>query len=450
LFIKKKEKIESPQVQIYYASLDQWWRKEQKYAFLEQKEHIGIVNWQKINTTPSHNWLMLQYENDFQSLVSLGNKETKISKNDSINTVFKLYSLGVSTNRDDVVYDYNKDLLSKRIKQFCKDFDLEVLRYQQSGKPDDIDNFINYKNIKWSRDLKRDLKNGVKIEFDEYKIRESIYRPYTKTYLYYADVLNDSPALFKFIFPDNTAEKENLVLCVNQTAERPFACILANKIPNLVMCGGFGSATQCFPFYTYAEDGTNKQNNITDWSLQQFQEHYQDKSISKLDIFHYVYGILYHPGYRNKYGANLKRELPRIPFAPAFWDFANAGARLAELHVNYEKVPEYPLKLMENKEEALDWRVERRKLSPDKTQIIYNDFLTLAGIPPEVFEYRLGNRSALDWIIDQYQVSTDKRSGITNDPNRADDPQYIVRLIGQVITVSLETMKIVKSLPAFE
>jgi predicted helicase len=184
--------------------------------------------------------------------------------------------------------------------------------------------------------------------------------------------------------------------------------------------------------------------------LAQFQEHYQDKSINKLNIFHYVYGILHHPGYREKYASNLKRELPRIPFAPAFWDFANAGAKLAELHVNYEKVPEYKLKLMESKEEALDWHVKKMKLSADKTQIIYNDFLTLAGIPPEVFEYRLGNRSALDWIIDQYQVSTDKRSGITNDPNRADDPQYIVRLIGQVITVSLETMKVVKSLPAFE
>ena len=86
------------------------------------------------------------------------------------------------------------------------------------------------------------------------------------------------------------------------------------------------------------------------------------------------------------------------------------------------------------------------KLSKDKRSHIYNDFLTLSGIPPEVFEYRLGNRSALEWIIDQYQVSTDKRSGITNDPNRADDPEYIVRLIGQVILLSLETTKLVRSL----
>ena len=120
--------------------------------------------------------------------------------------------------------------------------------------------------------------------------------------------------------------------------------------------------------------------------------------------------------------------------------------QLAELHVNYELQTEYPLERIEKPGAQLDWRVEKMKFSKDKAALIYNDFLTLSGIPTEVFEYRVGNRSALDWIIDQYQVSTDKRSGITNDPNRSDDPQYIVRLIGQVITVSLETTKLVQLL----
>ncbi|HAO22870.1 MAG TPA: DNA helicase, partial [Desulfobacteraceae bacterium] len=119
----------------------------------------------------------------------------------------------------------------------------------------------------------------------------------------------------------------------------------------------------------------------------------------------------------------------------------------SELHVNYENQPEYPLQLVEIKNEKLDWRVEKMRLSKDKTAIIYNNFLTLSGIPKETYQYRLGNRSALEWIIDQYQVKTDKRSGIVNDPNRADDPQYIVKLIGKVVTVSLETVKIVKELP---
>ncbi len=148
------------------------------------------------------------------------------------------------------------------------------------------------------------------------------------------------------------------------------------------------------------------------------------------------------------YAANLKRELPRIPYAPDFHGFAKAGKRLAELHVDYEKQQEYPLEQREKPRAKLDLRVERMRLSKnDKQTLIYNDFLTLTGIPKEVYDYRLGNRSALEWVIDQYQVSTDKRSGITNDPNRPDDPEYILRLIGQVITVSLETVKIVNALP---
>jgi predicted helicase len=130
-----------------------------------------------------------------------------------------------------------------------------------------------------------------------------------------------------------------------------------------------------------------------------------------------------------------------------FRAFVHAGKRLAEIHVQYEQQPEYPLTKTEKAGEKLDWRVTKMRLTKDKTTLIYNQFLTLSGIPLETYEYRLGNRSALEWVIDQYQVSTDKRSGITNDPNRSDDPQYILRLIGQVVAVSLETVRIVKSLP---
>lgn len=181
--------------------------------------------------------------------------------------------------------------------------------------------------------------------------------------------------------------------------------------------------------------------------MSEFRAHYRDDSITKWEIFHYTYAVLHSPAYRTRYAANLKRELPRIPYAPDFSAFATAGRLLAALHVDYEQQPEYPLDLIESSEAPLDWRVERMRLSKDKTKIVYNDFLTLAGIPAAAFDYRLGNRSALEWVIDQYQVSTDRRSQITNDPNRADDPQYIVRLVRQVITVSLETLKIVRALP---
>ena len=219
---------------------------------------------------------------------------------------------------------------------------------------------------------------------------------------------------------------------------------MTNFNPNLNL---FGDPHQAFPFYTYNEDGTNRRENITDWALEKFREQYGDRSITKWDIFHYVYALLHHPVYRERYAANLKRELPRIPFAPDFRAFAEAGARLAEIHVHYEQQPEYPLERIEQPGVALNWRVERMKLDKDKGALRYNEFLTLNGIPPEAFEYRLGNRSALEWVIDQYRTTTDSRSGITNDPNRADDPTYILRLLGQVISVSLETVSIIRSLP---
>lgn len=133
--------------------------------------------------------------------------------------------------------------------------------------------------------------------------------------------------------------------------------------------------------------------------------------------------------------------------AELFRALVRAGQRLAEIHVHYEQQPEYSLSKKEKEGEKLDWHVTKMRLGKDKATLVYNQFLILSGIPPETYEYRLGNRSALEWVIDQYQVSTDKRSGITNDPNRSDDPQYILRLIGQVVAISLETVKIVKSFP---
>jgi predicted helicase len=210
---------------------------------------------------------------------------------------------------------------------------------------------------------------------------------------------------------------------------------------------GAGSGAQCFPYYVYDEDASNRRENITDWALQHFREHYEDKKITKWNIFYYVYGILHHPGYRTKFADNLKRELPRIPLAPDFQAFSKAGKELAKLHLDYEKLKPWPLEWIETEGEPLSYHVEKMRLSKDKTELKVNESLTLAKIPPKVFEYRLGNRSALDWVIDQYRVKPDKRSGITSDPNNPDDEEYIVRLVGQVVRVSVETVKIVNSLP---
>jgi len=271
------------------------------------------------------------------------------------------------------------------------------------------------------------------------------------------------------------------LICVTSIgSEKPFMAIITDHIPNYHLTGA-GCGTQVFAFYVYADDGVDRRENITGEALEEFRSHYGDRLITKWDIFHYVYAVLHHPEYRERYAANLRRELPRIPFVGApqngrdpsaasrareerakdkdardsvqgdsagvFRKFVEAGRRLAEIHVHYEQQSEYKLKKIEKPGEKLDYRVEKMRLSKDKTSLAYNKFLTLSGIPLEAYEYRLGNRSALEWVIDQYQVSTDKRSGIVNDPNREDDPTYILRLIGQVITVSLETVELVGALP---
>ncbi|HYX72033.1 MAG TPA: type ISP restriction/modification enzyme, partial [Nitrososphaera sp.] len=383
----------------------------------------------------------------------VGTKDTKLKGGSGVNIIFRMYSLGVSTNRDAVVYNFDRNELLRTVEEFCNNYNAEVLRFQLKGKPKEIDSFINYEKVKWSLFLKNNLKRGHRAAFDPSQTRESLYRPFTKTYLYFDKPLVDVPSYQNLILPTEYTEQENLVLCFTSPAsEKPFMSLMSDKLVDLHLSSP-GSGTQCFPFYTYNEDGTNRRENITDWALGQFREQYKDKSISKLDIFHYVYALLHHPTYRTTYAANLKRELPRIPFVKSLADFralVSAGARLADLHVNYEAQPEYPLERVEEETATLDWRVERMRLSKDKSSIVYNDFLTLKGIPAEAFEYRLGNRSALEWVIDQYQVSTDRRSGITNDPNRDDDPEYIVKLIGKVTTVSVETVKVVRALPELQ
>ncbi len=230
----------------------------------------------------------------------------------------------------------------------------------------------------------------------------------------------------------------------------PFSVLVSDAIPELHLCAS-SDAFQCFPLYTYNEDGSGRRENITDWALAQFRARYGE-GVAKRDIFHSVYALLHHPEYRTKYAENLRRELPRVPFvadAEAFRAFVAAGETLTALHLGYEAAPEAKLDWQTAagaKPSAL-YHVRKMKLTKDKTAVVVNDALTLAGLPPATHEYRLGNRSALDWIIDQYQIKTDARSGITSDPNRADDPQYIVRLIGRVVTVSVETVAIVAGLP---
>jgi predicted helicase len=448
LLVRRKSKPHNPQ--IYYARLDEFWRKEAKYHYLEESKHRGNVTWESIRPDLKNTWLTEGLQIDFETFLSLGNKEPNTTEGARNETIFKVFSGGLKTNRDVWAYNFDPGVLAENIRRTIETYNEQV--YKWSKRPKEfgkLDDFVSSddEKISWSEGLKNLLFREKLIEFDITRIRRSLYRPLTSSYLYFDACLVERRLQFPIIYPNSQTEAENQVICVSGLGHDIFRCQIADCIAEHKYSNSANSGTQCFPFYTYHEDGSNRKENITDWALNEFRSHYKNNSITKWNIFHYVYAVLHHPTYRTRYATNLKRELPRIPFAPEFHAFAQAGKRLAELHVDYEKQPEYPLEMIENPNVPLDWQVEKMRLSKDKTQIIYNDFLTLSGIPAEAFQYRLGNRSALDWVIDQYQVSTDKRSGITNDPNRTDDPQYIVRLIGQIITVSLETMKIIRALP---
>ena len=454
LLVKSKRDSGMSPARIFYNEDTADLSQARTFAFLDQSQHVGNLKWQELIPDKRHTWLTADLHNDFDTFVPMGSKIAKAIKGHAEGTLFKTYSLGIATNRDAWVYNSNQNTLTKNMQSMIDFYNSEVSKWERRvDRTQSVDAFISNDStkIKWTDRLKAELTKGRLVEFDSEKIRNSLYRPFTRLNLYFDRLMNQRTYVFPSIFPTIEAERENLILCVNMTPERPFACLMSDCIPVNVMAGGFGSPTQCFPFYTYDEDGTNRRENITDWALTQFQKRYEDETITKWNIFYYTYGLLHHPDYRERYQENLKRDLPHIPFAEDFWAYAKAGARLADLHVNYESQPEYnKLEPIETPGMQVNLRVERMKFSKDKTQLTYNDFLTFEGIPPEVFEYRLGNRSALEWVVDQYRVKVDKRSGIKNDPNRDEDPEYILRLIGQVITVSLETVDIVNRLPALK
>lgn len=449
IFIKKKNGGQNDTKTINYTRTDEYWKRGEKYCFLEGKQYVKNIEWIRLSSDKNHTWLTEGMENNFKILIPLGTKGDKKSNHECSQILFKNYSLGLATNRDFWLYNFSRFVLARNVRNLIDTFNRNLFVWTKTYNTISIDDFVSSdeRKISWSEGLKNTLRRGISLSFDENAFRESLYRPFAKKILYYDKYLNERRYQIPRVYPTSEAKCNNVSICVSGIgSSKPFHTLATQIIP----CRDLLEKTQCFPFYTYSEDGSNRTENITDWSLEQFRAHYSDPSITKWDIFYYIYGILHHPGYREKYAANLRRELPRVPYTPDFRAFSEAGKLLAELHVNYEQQEEYPLTEIETPGKQLDWRVEKMKLSKDKTRLIYNDFLTLADIPPEVYEYRLGNRSALEWIVDQYRVTTDKRSGITNDPNNEEDRWYIRGLIKKIVMVSMETVRIVKGLPEFE
>ena len=460
-----------------YFRVPELWRKEAKLGWLSHMGDLSGVSWV---VSPPCKWLEPESADEYKRLTPLGSKESKYGEKGSHQTIFKSFTLGVGTNRDEWVYDFVNRELCQKLKLFIKNYNYEVFRLsQESVRPEDLDEFVNNDShfLKWTDRLKNHLEAGETLKFDERKIRNSCYRPFTAKFLYFDGLLNHRQYLQGRLYPLAATEVENRSMAIGGYGRKAFSLVATQRLVDLNF---YADPCQCFPFYVYDEDGSNRRENITDWALEHFRKNYSDKKITKWDIFYYVYGVLHHPEYRAKFAENLKRELPRIPLTKDFWGFSKAGKELARLHIEYEGLEPYPLKFIETSSGVLgtdvaaslprhggvkpplrnadlkvgatiplSYRVEdKMRLAKDHRSLKVNDSLTLGGIPPETFEYRLGNRSALEWVIDQYQVTEDKHSGIRSDPNRPDDPEYIVRLVGQVIYVSLETVRIVKALPA--
>jgi predicted helicase len=421
-------------------------RAQEKTDHLKSFPTVTDVPWRLLKPRDEADWFGTLDSDGYQAFAAVGSKAGKLAQSSRAESIFRIYTPGVKSNSDVYVYAFNREALINRASGMVEAFNTELDRWRRSGKPKALDSFlkVDEATLKWVRKTKRMLLRDEHLLFDERSIRTSLYRPYTKRAYFFERAFNEDVYRCPTLFPSAASEQDNQVICCTNHSQIEFGAQMTGCIPN--ECVG-GRAGQCFPFYIYGEGGS-RHENITDWALEQFLTHYGDPKIGKWDIFYYVYGILHHPGYRTKFADNLKRELPRIPFAPDFVAFAKAGKELAALHLDYEKLEEYPLNWLETEGVPLSYRVDdKMRLSKDKATLKVNPSLTLAGIPPETFNYRLGNRSALEWVIDQYQVSEDKRSGIRSDPNGADDPKYIVRLVGQVVRVSLETVRIVASLP---
>ncbi len=403
--------------------------------------------WQPLTPDANGNWLSTPEAATFETFLPMGAKDAKAGRAGAPQTLFATYSGGIKTNRDEVVYDFQRERLLKGVAYLVEAYTAELDRYKRAVKKGavDVDSFVRRAYLKWDSTLKGHLRYQREVTFDPSRVRQALYRPFTKHWLYFDRLLINSVHLQHRFFPTPDTEAENRVICLTDVAsEKPFMVMMSDRIVDLHLVGA-GSSTQCFPFYSYAEDGTDRRENLTDWALEQFQAHYGDPRIGKWDIFHYIYAALHSPAYHARFADTLKKDLPRIPFATDFWAYARAGKALADLHVNYEGATPYPLGELWSG--VANYAVEAAmRLAPSNSAageyvLHVNNALRLTGIPSAALDYKLGNRSALEWVIDQYRVKAGR------DPNRADDPEYIVRLVKQVVQVSLETVRIVGELP---
>lgn len=480
--------------QIYWHDIGDYLNREEKLEKVSGFASIGGITeskgWQAITPDQHGDWLK-QRDDRFADYIVVGDKD--------LNTASKLfanYSNGLKTQRDAWCYNSSKQALAGNIQRMIGFYNSEVQRFNQThtgldkkAREANVDGFIDAspEKISWTRALKNELAKNKQFSYENDCLTPSLYRPFTKQWLYFNRTFNEMVYQMPRIFPDVTVK--NLVICVSGVGARSFSLLMANTLP----CLDNIEKGQCFPLYLYesaeendkidfdgtgdmfatkadkpvaAKGGYTRKDAITDSGLKHFSDAYPGEIISKEDLFYYVYGLLHSPDYRERYADNLSKELPRIPAvktAKDFWHFSKAGRDLAELHLNYETVKPYPVKMDVAGKTALtdeDYRVEKMKYGKqgkdkDLTTLIYNHRITLTGIPLEAYDYVVNGKPALDWVVERQCVKTDKDSGIVNDANlwateTVGDAKYPLELFQRVITVSLETNKIVNNLPALD
>jgi predicted helicase len=437
---------------IWYKSLPDEMPRGEKLAWFTNG--FNDVDFERIEPDKNHNWLNLT-DNDFDDLLPLMSKQTKAAKTaKDEQAIFKLFSYGVVTSKDDWMFDINKNSLVKKVSHFINDYNRQLDLYE--GNLSKLES-----SISWSEHLKNKFNRLISIKFEEQKIRYALYRPFTKKNLYFDNILNDRRGVFEQFFPQfNT---ENQIIAITSHSQIPFSI----QSTNMITCIDVGGRPS-YNISLYRYEQNKKIENITDWGLKQFHAHYSESGLSglkdaqdieKIDIFYYVYAVLHNPAYREKYAMNLKRDYPRIPFYDDFNQWRDWGKALMQLHIDYEKVEKYPLDIKNTKLPA--HKPNKAKLKADKInhRIILDDETTLHGIPEIAWTYQLGNRSALEWILDQYKEKKPRDPTIRDTPDPidpekkrfntykfADYKPQVIELLQRICTVSVETMHIIQAM----
>ena len=434
--IRDKSKItDTCQIQ-YIHPTDIRATRDEKLSFLAEHDFQDIP-FEHIQPDKKNNWIALT-DNDFDSLLPVADKVVKQGK--SKKALFELFSLGVVTNRDEWVYDFDKTTLLNKLNFFETTYNTDLKKGAISNE------------IKYTRELKRRFEKKLTLTINKENVLPSLYRPYTKNQFYYSRDLNEMQYQIPSIFFNGTGR--NKVIILNNSANRrPYTCLASDNIFN----NNFnGDPMECLPFYRYDVNG-NRLENITDWGLNQFIKKYGKKGINRESVFYYVYAVLHNPIYRKKYELNLKREFPRIPFYEDFKQWSNWGKALMDLHINYESVKPFKLEQEEIIYELQDAHAyalaSKAKLKADKTagRIVLDGFTTLTGIPPTSWDYKLGFRSALEWVLDQYKEHKPTDPTIAEKFNTysfSDYKEQVIDLLKRVTTVSVETMKIIEEMKA--